>query len=212
MTKHIVKWAGDVPGWTTFEQHSLYHYVSKQLPKNAKVLELGCGWGKSTWGWLDALPDDCELYILDIFFLNEHSPHLEYLYNQAMARGYKNLAKYIKNSVDAKKTQKDMFIECIDQHPKRHLIKEIYDNDFYKWQPNNEIKFDMVYIDGDHSYQAVLDQLNYFSNVPIVCGDDYRPDEYFDPLKKAVDKYIQDNNKKSEIWCTGREGFYIIYN
>lgn len=206
--------ANDIPGWTNVEQHRLYNNVVKQLPKKPKILEIGCGWGKSTWGWLDALPVGTEYYVLDIFFLNEHKAHLENLYNKALKYQKNKLAKYIKKSQNKNKTQYDMFLECVSQHDNFNYIKKIYKDDYFNWKKQNVIKFDMVYIDGDHSYEHVSDQLKYFKDVPIVCGDDYKEKsrDYFKGLMTAVDNYIKDNNKKSELFSNEHEGFYVIYN
>lgn len=214
MKQYKVKSALDIPGWTNLDQHKLYIDIAKQLPKNPKVLELGCGWGKSTWGWLDALPTDTEYYVLDIFFLNKLDKHFKKLKEQHLSWGNKKIAKYLNNCLENNKNQKEIFLECVSQHPKFNCIKEVYDQDYFEWKKQNTIEFDMVYIDGDHSYEHVNDQLEYFKNVPIVCGDDYKEArrDYFEGLMKAVDNYIKNNNKKHELFPAQHQGLFVIYN
>jgi len=60
----------DIPGWTRKSQHDLYKNLVQELPKNPKILEIGCGWGRSTWAWLDVLPSNSTYCVLDNFSLS----------------------------------------------------------------------------------------------------------------------------------------------
>jgi hypothetical protein len=208
--KHTVKTPYDIPGWTNPPQHNLYKKLVEQLPKNPKVLEIGCAWGRSAWAWLDVLPNDAEFYVLDNFSLssNRHLPEFYDTWNNY------ELRKFASACLKRNWLQKEIFLYCIQQHPSFSNIKNIYDNDYFDWKIDNDIKFDLVYIDGDHSYKHVNDQLEYFKDVPIVCGDDYKEQrrDYFEGLMTAVDNYIENNNVKYELFPTNKNGLFIIYN
>ena len=211
--KHKIKQSTDIPGWTDPPQHNLYKKLVEQLPKNPKVLEIGCAWGRSTWAWLDVLPNDAEFYVLDNFCLPT-TRHFPELINNYVEYNKPKLKEFASACLKRNLLQKEIFLYCIQQHPSFSNIKNIYDNDYFDWKIVNDIKFDLVYIDGDHSYKHVSDQLEYFKDVPIVCGDDYKEQQrdYFEGLMTAVDNYIENNNVKYELFSKANNGLFIIYN
>ena len=156
----------EIPGWTHYWQHDYFPELVKLLPDNPNVLELGCGYGRSTWAWLNALPLHTKFYIVDNFTLEDYNSQ----------------------------TQKEYFLNTIEQHPKFTVIKKIFHEDYESWEKNNNLNFDLVYIDADHRYEQITKQLEYFKNVPILCGDDY---EYKHPgVVKAVDEFKVKYTKK----------------
>jgi len=190
----------DVPGLTHIEQHKHYKSLVDLLPKNPKVLEIGCGWGKSTWAWLDVLPSDCSYYILDRFLLSEKD----------LKRANRSFAKFLKQN-KLKIRQKTIFFSIIQNHPNYNVIKEVWEMFDYEWQQSDfyTTNWDLVYIDGNHQYSVVKDWLKRFQNVPIVCGDDYSP-ETWPELVYAVDEYSEKTKCKKIIMQ--KEDFWIIKN
>jgi len=201
---HTIKTADEVPGWTSTQQHNKYKDIAEHLPKNPRVLEIGCGWGRSTWAWLDALPATTDYYILDNFSLQlgntlrkknwlKKWPHIN-----EKARKTKNL------------TQRKIFDGLISQHPNKDIIKTIWHMNGEDWLQSNHFtnNFDLVYLDDDHSFNAVSTWLNTFKNVPIVCGDDYNV-KCFPQVIEAVNNYTIENEKYLlvPISC-----FYVIKN
>jgi len=196
-----------IPGLTSPRQHNWYRLLAKRLNKSANVLEVGCGYGKSTWAWLDALPLTTNFYVLDAFVLpppySSSTPRALQLHysRQFSSEKVSMTRKYLKKHFNA--DQKTVFYNVIQQHPKFNLIKDIFDSKFHEWRKTNNIKFDLVYLDGDHNYDEVSNQLKYFSDCPCICGDDY----LWPSVSTAVDEFVQINNYKLE---TVNE-FFIIY-
>ena len=68
-------------------------------------------------------------------------------------------------------------------------------------------EWDLVYLDDDHSYSAVKKWLEIFSNVPIVCGDDYNTT--WQGVVSAVDEYTYKTNCSLQIMP---DNFFVIKN
>ena len=182
--------AMDVPGFTLPEQHEFYTDVVKKLPKNPRVLEIGCGWGRSTWAWLDVLPETTEYYILDNFWMP--SKDLTKTIPEPDPRLLRTITK---NNLN----QRQIFNHVIRQHKNFKNIKEIFHIDGAKWATSNQVRtdFDLVYIDDDHKYAAVKRWLDLFIDVPIICGDDYHP--LWPGVVQAVDEHVAEHKFKLTV-------------
>jgi len=94
------------------------------------------------------------------------------------------------------------------------LLKKFKDNvNLIKGNSNiilkkiNMSKIDFVFLDGGHDYKTVLNDLNcckeVLENNGIILCDDY--DLTFAPgVKKAIDKFVEENSFKCEIICNNR--------
>tara|TARA_R110000796_G_scaffold246198_1_gene370853 strand:- start:2887 stop:3513 length:627 start_codon:yes stop_codon:yes gene_type:complete len=197
--------ANDIPGWTTDVQHELYKDVANLLPQVPNVLEIGCGWGRSTWAWLNVLPSDTKFFILDTFGLTN-----EYLFFASKLIDNKEEFYQYARYVEKENIQhRDIFDKIIQQHPKFYLIEKIWQENTIDWFGGKDVitDWDLVYYDGDHDYQAVKDMLRLFEHVPVVCGDDYAPD--FQGTIDAITEYANEKTCSVEI-LPGR--FWMIKN
>lgn len=159
----------DIPGWTHNWQHDYFPTLLQKLPYNSTLLEVGCGYGRSTWAWLDHLPNNFKLDILDNFTLE---------------------------SINEVK-HKDYFYKVLNQHFNSNLVRNIFHTDYYTWKQENKLIYDLVYLDSDHSYEIVKDQLEYFKDTPILCGDDY---EYKHPgVVQAVDEFAKKYSREYKL-------------
>lgn len=194
-TDFICKTAMDVPGYTTSEQHKLYAKLAKALPDNARVLEIGCAWGRSTWAWLDCLPSTSKFYVIDNFLID----------NRRLLEATNNISK-VKNLHRKKITARQIFDSVINQHPNKNIIKHVWESDSQEWikSKNFTKEWDLVFLDECHTYESTAKWLNLFSDVPVVCGDDYNEKKY-SGLVKAVNEY---KNKEINI----ENNFFVIKN
>ena len=190
-----------IPGLTIPEQHSQYQELVRSLPSNPKFLEIGCGWGRSTWAWLDVLPCDTQYYILDNFSLP--SSHL--LKSVPNIYPSKEIKRIIKGNIQ----QREIFDNIIKQHKKHTLIKNLWHMSGADWRTHNDYTddWDLVYLDDDHEYATISVWLESFKNVPMVCGDDYSV--FFPDVVSAVDEYVKKYNRKF-ISLPG--SFWVIEN
>jgi hypothetical protein len=67
-------------------------------------------------------------------------------------------------------------------------------------------KLDWVYIDGNHSYEAVLEDLNFYFNYlkdgGFLCGDDYNWTDKHCPIgpRKAVNDFCENKNLNFDVF------------
>ena len=186
----------EIPGATFPEQHEAYKSLVSQLPKSPRVLEIGCGLGRSTWAWLDVLPKNTSYYVLDNFALP----------NSSLLRWS---SSWHKRSVRLKLSQKEIFNTVIKKHPNESVIKQVWHMNGADWINSRDFttEWDLVYIDDDHGYSTVLRWLELFQNVKIVCGDDYC--KSWRSVVEAVDEYNKNTESIKQI-LPGN--FWVIKN
>tara|TARA_B100001248_G_C27240075_1_gene388945 strand:+ start:60 stop:686 length:627 start_codon:yes stop_codon:yes gene_type:complete len=184
--------SNDVPGFTSTLQHQYYKKLVQQLPQSPKVLEIGCAFGRSTWAWLDFLPLTSEFYILDTFENNN-------VWLPDQADGIQIPAdanNFVKSAFKDGYSHYEIFNYIIAQHKNFSIIKKIIKNTYHDAKVYlKNLNFDLVYLDGDHNYFEVLDQLLFFDNIPILCGDD----SAIDSVRKALFEYGKQKQKEYTI-------------
>ncbi len=179
--------AEDVPGYINENQIKCIRDTASQLPKGSKILEIGCGYGKSTWAWLDELDSSCTLDVVDSWELGVK----KLCDDSSTPDDVREFAQQQKNISNRNAAQKKLFEEIISLHPKFNLLKNIYSEETEKLIKSKTLSnnYNLVYIDGDHTYNSLYKELLYFSNVDILCGDDYNFKK-FKPVTEAVNDFI----------------------
>jgi len=174
----LIKDENDVPGMIEPAQCDTIKRIGQSLPDNAKVLEIGCWAGKSTWSWLNGLSTNAYMVTVDPFMLDSKT-------SKHRKRQMLRQNPIVNEIMDyflvhgGEKTWRAV----VDQHPNKNSHKKLYvglSGDFAK---ENSDFWDCVYIDGDHSYEGVKTDLDFFeSRTNIICGDDYKPEELPNPF------------------------------
>lgn len=187
----IVSSIHDIPGWTYVDQLDQFKEIVNRLPDSPRILEIGCGYGRSTWAWLDALPQDAEMCVLDDFGTPDESIYAIDEFMELMISADK-----VKEFQISGMNQEQIFFNNMPQHTKFSVIKNIWKMDSIEWTKHiNDKRWDLVYLDENHSFERTKFWLEYFQNVKYVCGDDYC--NSFPGLMSAVDLYTIQHNRRN---------------
>lgn len=182
------------------------------LPKESRVLEIGVGWGGSTWELMDSLPENCELHSCDTFQMND--PQLKARHRQGVLEKHShNSAIVYQMQLYQEQNHRAAFDWAVKQHPRyRKLMKRVHECKSLDVL-NDDLNWDMVYIDGHHAYETVIQELTLIKDVHYVCGDDYHPAH--PGCQKAIDEWIEATGRQfsfdpyetgSGFWYSVKEG------
>ena len=196
----------DIPGWGNF--HRCYAQLIACLPTNAAILEVGAGFGRGTWTFLDVLTPQMTLRVVDSFKLSSW-----HLWVQATQNGSEltldQLAIDQFAAMTATHSQKDLFFQSVSQHPNRSQLEKVYaiTSDFYMAFKRPAV-FDLVFLDGAHDYATVSKELNYFKQSTLLAGHDYANQDCAD-VKQAVDDFLLNNPNKRFTYYHDEDIFVI---
>jgi predicted O-methyltransferase YrrM len=140
------------------------------------VIEVGSWLGLSTRHIAKTLPEDGIVYAVDHWLGSPNEDNSVF----DMANLYR---QFLSNVIHEKLTHKIIPIKMPSREAARFLT----------------VKPDLVYIDATHEFtQVMLDLILWFPFVKghgVLCGDDYFwGSDYPGPVKRAVDKFAQENN------------------
>jgi len=165
--------------------HDLYYgnvNTLADLISAKKILEVGVAWG----------------YHAEFLLVN--MPKVKYVGIDPYLAGYDNKDAFPKFVADLFNSDEQDSMNRLhaavksgfdENYPGRiRLIRE----KSISFAENCDEKFDLIFLDGDHTYLSVLQELKVFwvllEQNGIICGDDYDwPD-----VKKAVDQFAQEKN------------------
>jgi hypothetical protein len=197
----------DVPGFNNKFHTDELQKVCRNLPEGSKVLEIGVGWGCTSWAIMDSLPEGCEFYSCDTFGMN-HPDLKQKHWEGVMSKHPFNMSIRQIMELYMETDQKTAYDSVINLHPRYNkLFKTSFINTSIDVLQHDN-KWDMVYLDGLHSYQNVKMELAMCANVPVLCGDDYHPAH--PGVVQAVDEFLLIGNQKREFWNDTRpkSGFW----
>lgn len=146
----------------------------KKLPEGSRVLEIGVGWGGSTWEILDNLPERSEMHSCDTFQMNDNATIFKHTRN-VMAKNSHNSTIAYQMNIYKDRGQREAFEWGIKQHSKYYkFMKKIHECKSLTLL-KKDLNWDCVYIDGLHSYENVSKELDLLKHVKYLCGDDFHP-------------------------------------
>jgi len=164
-----------LPGFLDIDAYGLFRKLGKLYQKKSSdILEVGIFCGKSYLALAIAFKNTSKAVGVDPFYENfKDSPALEdegaYL---------EKASRYLtrKERLDLLNTVLNSSNYIRPDLPGKFEVKEMTQEEYLKSKPKTE-KFDVVHIDGEHTYKAVYDFLNYAGEVlnpaTIVVIDDF---------------------------------------
>lgn len=165
------------------------------MPKNSICAEIGVWKGDFSKRILNTVKPK-KLYLIDPWFFN--TEYKNAMYGGSVEKSQKDMDEIYKSIlINFRKEINQEKIEVF-----RNKFEDLLDK-----FPDNY--FDWIYIDGDHTYNAVVKDLdNVTKKVKeggLITGDDYTTGGWWKGgVKKAVDEYIV-NNPEKEIKIMGSQ-------
>ena len=185
----------DIPGYGNFDK--IYKELVLSLPDNASILELGVAFGRGTWAMLDAMRGDMSLCVLDSF--HDTSSGLLHWITSWGNTGTMCISDFeMFKSLSMIDSHREMFLRTISQHSKYHQLQTVYTmpSELYI-SSKYPTTYDLVFLDGDHSYESVKNELEYFKDCTIITGHDYNNVEFWPDVKIAVDEFMANHPNRS---------------
>jgi len=184
----------DIPGFGDFDK--IYKELVLSLPDDASILELGVAFGRGTWAMLDTMRSNMSLYVLDSFHNTSHDLlHYITLWGDTGTMCISDFEMFTELSmIDS---QRKMFLHSVSQHSKYHQLQTIYtmtSNLYISYKHRST--YDLVFLDGKHSYDIVKEELEYFKDCTVISGHDYNNVDFPD-VKIAVDEFMVNHPDRS---------------
>jgi len=162
------KYNTDIPGWMSIQDLNVLQTLAGYVPENGSILEIGCFLGRSTSALFAGKHDSVKLEVVDTFEYNE---------NYSIFNGYNlngDIGLFLKVARLARKENswKKSFEFCVGDEICNNIdIHEISSEKFI----TDKIP-DMVFIDADHTIDAVIKDITKFMNTDtLIVGDDFIP-------------------------------------
>ena len=164
--------------------------------ENLTIMEIGSWKGNFSENLLKIFPQS-ELILVDpwkVSTINKDSWYGENKQNQESMEGiYKDVVKKFKS-------KKNVLIH-------RGTVKSFYESNLNK-------RIDIIYVDGDHSYEGVLNDLFYADKLTvkdsIIAMDDYELEGWWkDGVVKALNEFLGKNSSKYQILGKSGSQLYI---
>ena len=184
----------EIPGFGDFDK--IYKELISALPDTASILELGVAFGRGTWAMLDAMRSDMSLYVLDFFNYNTYNFFLCAIDSGTMPYT-SNLDYDAFKELSMIRSHREMFLHCVSQHSKYCQLQTVYtmSSELYIEYKHRPV-YDLVFLDGDHSYDRVKQELAYFKDCTVIAGHDYG-NHTCPGVKQAVDEFMADHSDRS---------------
>ena len=179
----------DIPGYVNEAHLEDLAKTIDSLSDNARILEIGCAYGRSTWCTLTHMKPTHTLTVVDTFAHLKPKKLLKGMRKASQRGAYTITAKIAENMayLDQCNNQRQMFDHMMSQHPNSSQLQvyQMTSKQYIAEYPNTT--YDCVYIDGEHTYDAVSMELNQYKSSTILCGDDWGPAH--PGVTRAIDEF-----------------------
>lgn len=203
----------DIPGYVNSAHMEDLARTVDSLSDVARILEIGCGYGRSTVCTLNHMKPTQTLTVVDTFIHLKPSKIIKSIQKHHKREG-KKINKILSENIRVlnQKGQRGLFDHVLQQHPLQHTVT-VHQMSSKQYIAENPLDtYDAVYIDGEHTYDAVMMELDHFQNTITLMGDDYGPahpgvTRAIDVIRKRYPDrawYPPRLQLKSGFWCIER--------
>ena len=166
-------------GWFSNSHRIMYTEISKQCKSGDVILEIGALYGQSTSFLANHIKHKkVKFYVVDLWDINIKQKYIDMFEkeygNDMYSVFYKNLDR------------DNLWNET---NPLKVIPMKMTSDDAFQHFLDNDIKFNYIYIDGDHSYEQVLKDIQgaekVISKNGTIAGDDWNKPG----VKKALEEH-----------------------
>ena len=193
----------DIPGFMSRYDLEIISHIAKNVPDDGKILEIGSWFGRTTKCLYQSKKENVDLTVCDSWtFLPEDAKS-----EAGCGGGNKELFEAAKTKAVTHNSTRYAF---------KHCLGEIYDdiNIIHEDSMNHEFEevYDFVFIDGDHTYEGVLnDIMKHIKNEKtLLAGDDFKLvgwNDFLGLVKAVLETHKEYNrtliipgDEKSKMW------------
>lgn len=153
----------DVPGWMSIRDLEVLSYLSSCVPENGNILEIGPFLGRSTSALIAGKKDSVALDVVDTF---TGIPVDSYC---ADIKGSREKFDQLRSiAIETGDWEKSFRLCQADNIEKMNVVR--CDSQTFE----TEKRYNMTFIDSDHSFQSVFKDITKFINdYGILVGDDF---------------------------------------
>ncbi len=150
----------NIPGFCPRPQLKAIEIISENIPEDGIIVEVGSLFGRSAFAWASSSKPSVSIYCVDPWDGTEVDAYSGFSMKRGIFHGK------IKNNVETFKTNLGSYFSRITPIQSKSPLE--------KWDRGN---IDAIYIDGDHRYQAVCQDIEFWLPLlkkgGILCGDDF---------------------------------------
>jgi hypothetical protein len=193
----------EIPGWINDAQSDQITKLVSILADNVRILEVGCAFGKSTLSILAGMKpsqtlDVCDKWDAQFFWdVMNNTEQVESLYGKK-----ENILNARDKILSRELNIRQIWEQHVSTSANFNLIKNIFQQESLTLNSNN---YDIVFLDGDHTYENVSKELLKFNDVPIICGDDFG-----DHCPEVIQAVIEYGNTNNRVLTVDLNSFFYI--
>ena len=173
-----------------------------RIPPQTIGAEIGVWKGDSSAKFLKTNPK--QLHLVDAWSLDAWFDNLSEQKQQEVLNKYSSQLGIDKTREAYQQYYDNVYMSVVNRFKQNNNVI-IHRIDSKEWFKTTDVIFDWIYVDGDHSYDGCLYDLNASLNVVkpggIIFGDDYGNKV---EVKRAVDTFVEQHNLTLEVFAVNQ--------
>jgi predicted O-methyltransferase YrrM len=166
-----MKYNNQIPGWMWETDLKILSALAENVVENGNILEIGSFLGRSTSALFYSKLPSVNLTIVDSFEINDrYNIFMNNYFRLSQMQGDEELFLSAQKVVKSYNSFFEGFKHCLGEEIYSQIDINVMHHKNYV--PNK--KFDMVFIDGDHSFKEVTGDISkYIDDEALIAGDDF---------------------------------------